>query len=149
MNNVKFIHIKNAVIYSLILGAICSLAALIPYFMPFIALFFIPFLGSIPVFILLIKRDNFNSGDYKDYAIIGAISGLFLGVSYFPIWCILVSIIHFIFKSYSDYGMGHVGIFLFTVFLVMILLVYSITNAGVGLLGGIIHIFIKGKINEQ
>lgn len=145
MEKIDLIYFKKLFLYSIILGGICAILSLIPIFMPFFSLFFAPFLGAITPLLLLIFKDNFYSKETKTYAILGGISGFFICFSYLFLFSPLALIIHFINKSYYDYGIHNLNIFLIAMFFIMIAIVYMITNATVGLIIGAIYTYIKGK----
>lgn len=147
MENISLEHLKKLAIYSAILGASFAVISLIPVFMPVISLFLLPFLGAIAPIILLIKLDNFDSGENKTFAILGAISGFCICLSYTVIFAPLVFLIHLIFKSYYDYGIQYLNLFLLILFFIMVSIVYVTANAALGLIFGIIYNYIK--LNKQ
>lgn len=148
MEKIKFVYLKKIFFYSLILGAACGIFSLVPYFMPFFSLFFLPFLGSVVPFILLVKKDGFYSSENLTYIFLGALSGFCLSVGFFAVFVPFVLIIHLINKNYYDYGMQYLNLFLFVLFFAMIALVYVVINAGAGLLFGIVYKYIKEKTND-
>lgn len=143
MEIISFKYLKNLAIYSAILGAGCAIISLIPFLMPIVSLFFLPFLGAIAPMVLLIKLDNFNSDENKTFAILGSLSGFFICLSYCVVFVPLVFLIHLIFKSYYDYGVQYLNLFLSILFFIMIAIVYVLTNAVLGLIFGIIFNYIK------
>ena len=143
MENIELKYFKNLIIYSVILGALSALLSLIPVFMPFFSLFFLPFLGTIPPLILIVKLNEFYSSENKTYAILGGISGVFICFSYFIVFVPAVFLLHIIFKNYYDYGIQYLNLFLFVLFFIMVEIVYIITNIVSGLLFGIIYKYIK------
>lgn len=143
MENISLEYLKKLAIYSVILGAACAIISLIPFFMPVISLFLLPFLGAIAPIILLVKLDNFDSGENKTFAILGAISGFCICLSYCIVFVPIVFLIHLIFKSYYDYGVQYLNLFLSILFFVMVSIVYVTANAALGLIFGIIYNYIK------
>lgn len=148
MEKVELIYIKKIALYSLIVGAICGIFSLFPYFMPFFSLFFLLFLGSVVPFILLVKKDGFYSSENLTYIFLGALSGFCLCTGFLAVFVPFVLIIHFITKSYYDYGLQYLNLFLFVLFFAMISLVYVVINAGAGLLFGIVYKYIREKTND-
>lgn len=147
MEFIELNFFKKLAIYSLILGAICGLISIIPFFMPIFALFFLPFLGAILPLYLLIKKDGFTSNQNKTFAFLGAISGLCITTGYIFVLIPIVFIIHLILKNYYDYGIQYLNLFLFALFFVMIATVYMAANSVAGLIFGIIYKYFKGNQN--
>ena len=146
MEQIDFIYFKKLGIYSLILGAISGVLSSIPIFMPFLTLFFMPFLGAIAPLIILLK-EGFSPNETKTFAIFGGISGLFTCAGFLLSFIPLIFIIHLINKNYYDYGISNLNLFLFCLFFVMIGTVYITTNSVTGLITGGIYNYFKGKQN--
>ena len=146
MEKIDFLYFKKFGIYSLILGGICAILSLIPVFMPPLALFFMPFLGTI-IPLVLLMRDGLKPAEVKTYAILGGISGLLICVGFLVLFTPLVAIVHLINKNYYDYGISNLNLFLFCLFFVMIASVYIITNCVTGLIMGAIYNYFKGEKN--
>lgn len=147
MYSIELKYFKLSAVYCLILGAISALISLIPFFMPVISLLFIPFLGVIIPFILLVKKDGFYTDENKAYAILGAFGGFCLCISYLIVFSPLVLLIHLVNKNYYAYGIQFLHPFLAVLFFVMIAVVYSSANSVVGLIIGFIYKYLKGKTN--
>lgn len=144
MEKIDIIYFKQLCIYSIIIGGVCGILSSIPIIMPFLTLFFMPFLGAIPPIILLIKT-GFNPNETKTFAIFGGISGAAICAGFLISFVPLIAIIHLINKNYYDYGIQNLNLFLFCLFFVMIATIYITTNAVGGLLCGLVYNYFKGK----
>ena len=149
MEKIEFKYFKLLAIYSVILGGACSILSLIPIFMPFFSLLFLPFFGCIAPFLVLILKDEIQIKYLKTYAVLGALSGICLCFGYFIIFVPLVRLIVLINKNYYSYGITFLNPFLAVMFFVMIASVYAITNSVVGIATGFVYNYFKGTENEK
>lgn len=147
MEFIKLVFLKKLTFYSIILGGICGILSLIPFLMPPLALFLLPFLGALIPLYLLIKLDGFTSDKNKTFALLGGMSGFFITAGYITTLVPSVALVHLIFKSYYDYGIQSLNLFLFVLFFSMIATVYIITNSAAGLIFGIIYKYLKENQN--
>ncbi len=86
--------IKNLMIFSLILGIILGLIAVIP-FVGIIALIILMFLSAPAVLILLIMAGKFDLTNIKDSIISGAVVGFSANFTYAAAFSILTAILYF------------------------------------------------------
>ncbi len=145
MEVIELKFFKYLAIYSAVIGGVSAILSLIPPVMPFLTLFFLPFAGTVAPFVLLIKKDGFYSKENKTYAILGAISGFFISLSFLVVFVPAVFLIHLIFKNYYDYGIQFLNLFLFALFFIMTATVYITSNTAVGLIFGVIYKYVKER----
>ena len=138
------IHInslKKSCVDGAALGALSAIPALIPHVMYIIALFLLPFLSAPAILLLLQVRENSEnlcSLEVKDYTMLGAIIGAVSCFSFLIIFSPLVILIHIFIKNYYTYAINILNPFLAIVFLVTIALIFALTNAGSGLITGLL-----------
>ncbi len=131
------IVVKRAAVFSLILGAFLGLLALFPSVIGF-SLFIVSFLSSLIV-ILYMKRNEKYLGiiDNEQGAILGGIIGFFSGIGFFAAFSPMVCILRLIFKEkYYSYAIPDIisdAFWLFIVIIVMVSIIFALTNSAVGM----------------
>lgn len=125
--------IKRASIFSLILGAIIGLIALIPTLIALCMFVVLPFLASIIV-ILFMKKNDKHLGilTNEQGAILGGIIGFCATLGHFLTFSCMVCILRMIFRNYYAYtipDMLNQALWLFFVVVFMVALIYAMTNA--------------------
>ncbi len=140
--------VKRAIIFSLILGALFGLLALLPMLIGLV-IFIFGFFSSV-IIILYMKRNEKHLSflTNEQGAILGGIIGFFATVGFFVSFCPMVCIIHSIFKSYYSYAipeMLSLGLWLFFVIVFMTAIIFAMTNSATAM--GLT--FILGQIEKK
>ena len=140
--------IKRASIFSLLLGALIGLVALIPSLI-LMCLFVLSCLSSIIIIAYMKKNEKYlGIIDNQQGAILGGIVGFFATVGFFASFSPMVTIIHLIFKKYYSYAipdMLHSAPWLFFIVVIMVAAMFAVMNAVSGM--GIA--FVLNKIEEK
>lgn len=129
--------LKRASVFSLILGALIGLAALLPSVIGF-AIFTLGFLSSIIV-IFYMKNNEKHLGiiDNEQGAILGGFIGFFSGIGFFISFTPMVFILKLIFKdTYYSYAIPYIlndAFWLFLVIVFMVSAIFALTNSATGM----------------
>ena len=128
--------IKRAVLFSLIFGACIGLVSSIPFLIG-ISIFVLAFFSSVFVILFMRKDEKYVAFlNNEQGAIMGGIIGFFATVGFFIAFCPMVCILHFIFKNYYSYmipDMFQEALWLFIVVVLMVGLIFALTNSATGM----------------
>ncbi len=126
------IIVKKTAIFSLIIGFLSGIVALIPPFIGLVLFFLVILIG--PFVILLMKKNDRHLGiiNEEQGAILGGIVGFFSTVGFFLSFSPCVCILHLIFKKYYSYMIPDMltgALWLFFILIFMVAGVFAATNA--------------------
>lgn len=129
--------VKRSVIFSLLLGAVLGLAALLPFLVGYV-LFALSFFSSVIV-VLFMKKNDKHLGfiDTREGAILGGIIGFLSTIGFFltfsPMVCILRLILKERYYSYAIPEALTMGLWLFIIIVLMVAITFALTNSATGM----------------
>lgn len=127
---------KRTTIFALILGAVIGLLSLFPFLIG-LCISVLAFFSSVIVMIYMKKDEKHVSYlTNEQSAIMGGVIGFFATIGFFVAFSPMVCILKLIFKKYYSYmipDMLHDALWLFFVVVIMVALIFAMTNSATGM----------------